>query len=71
MGEVPRLAGVASSSPTVKILLPRDVIHLPQARILTLVTRIAAGLIDDERNCRAGVLIFIRHCTMGCSIQLT
>jgi hypothetical protein len=41
-GEGLRLAGVASSSPAARILLPRDVIHLPRAQILTPTTRIAA-----------------------------
>ena len=55
-GEARRLAGVMSSTPAVKIFLPRVVIYPPRARIGTSTARIVAGLIGGERSCRSDLL---------------
>jgi hypothetical protein len=43
VGEVPRLAGVESSSPAAKILLPRSAIHSIRAPIVATTARITAA----------------------------
>jgi hypothetical protein len=58
------VTGVAFSSPTVKILLPHEVIHPPWARIRTSAARIMVEGVVGGEDSRAGDLIRFSYCTI-------